>query len=101
MRNPRPNFDDDPESFPAEAYRVAGYNGIAFYVLGWETEPDENTEWSGMEVRTGQVLAVMVGDDKRHRFDVDELTALPRADYCGECGQIGCCHDGLDRSADE
>jgi hypothetical protein len=73
-------------------------SGIAFYVLGWETEPDEDTEWSGCEVRTGRVIVVMIGDDARHRVDPEDLTALAREAYCGECGQIGCCHDGLDRS---
>jgi|SRR5262252_1640933 len=95
----RPNYETDDRTFPADAYRVTGhYDGIAWYVLGWETEPDEDTEWSGYENRTGRVVAVMVGDDRRFTFEPDELHALERADYCGECGQIGCGHDGIDRS---
>lgn len=98
--NRRPHYEADDTTFNADAYTVRGYRGIAFYVLGWETEPDEDTEWSGYEVRTGQVLAVMIGDDRRHAVDPDDLTPLDRRAYCGECGQIGCAHDGLDRSED-
>jgi hypothetical protein len=93
----RQNYETDNETFSATAYRVRRYPGIAFYVLGWETEPDQDTEWTGYEVRTGRVLAVMVGDDRRHSLDPDDVEPLPREEYCGECGQIGCCHDGLDR----
>jgi hypothetical protein len=98
MRHFKSNYEVDDETFPAEAYCVRGYAGVAFYVLGWEIEPDEDTEWSGCEVRTGRVLAVMVGDDQRHSLDPDDVTELPREDYCAGCGQIGCTHDGLDRS---
>ena len=40
---------------------------------------------------------LMVGDDKLHVVDPEDVTALPREDYCGQCGQVGCGHDGLDR----
>ena len=92
------NYEKDSEAFPADNYTVRGYRGVAFYVLGWETEPDEDTEWSGCESRTGRVLAVMVGDDYRHRVDPEDLTPLAREEFCGVCGQIGCSHDGYDRS---
>ena len=91
------NYESDP-TFDDKHYMVKGWTGVAFYVLGWQTEPDEDTEWSGMENRTGQLLAVMVGDDYRHVVDPDDLTELDELDYCGECGQIGCTHDGKDRS---
>ncbi len=94
----RPHFEDAPE-YDADAYRVSGYKGIAFTVCGWETEPDEDTEWSGYEVRTGKIVAVMVGDDRKFTFDPEDITPLDREDYCGSCGQIGCPHDGLERSA--
>lgn len=94
----RPHYDTDKEAFPAEAYSVKGYEGIAWYVFGWETEPTEDTEWDGIEQRTGKVVCVMVGDDRRFLFDEDELTALGDLDYCAECGQIGCTHDSRDRS---
>lgn len=94
----RKNYEDAPE-FTADAYTVAGWGaGIAWRVYGWETEPDEDTEWSGLEIRTGRIVAVMVGDDRRFSIDPEDLTPLAREDYCGECGQVGCAHDGLDRS---
>lgn len=91
-------YEQDAQAFPAEAYVVDGYRGVAWRVMGWETEPDEDTEWSGIEVRTGKVVCIMVGDDQRFCFDADELTPLKREAWCGECGQIGCGHDGYDRS---
>ena len=93
----RTHYERDDTTFPAHAYTVCGWRGTAFSILGWETEPDEDTEWSGVETRTGSVVAVMVGDHKRHLVDRADITALAREDYCGECGQIGCAHDGLVR----
>lgn len=84
-------------AFAASAYKVCGHGGVAWTVLGWETEPDEDTEWSGIENRTGRVVSRMVGDDRRFAFDPEDLTPLARAAFCGECGQIGCTHDGYDR----
>ena len=96
----RKGYESDDETFAAEAYTVSGWGrGIAFYVLGWETEPDEDTEWSGIEERTGRVLAVMVGDNERHSVDPDDITPLEREAYCAGCGQVGCTHDGLEREA--
>jgi hypothetical protein len=98
----RAHYEADDETFPAEAYRVRGWGaGIAFYVLGWETAPDEDTEWTGIEERTGQIVVVMVGDDAKHVVDVDDVTPLERGDYCGSCGQVGCTHDGYDRETQE
>lgn len=97
----RPHYESDDATFDAPAYVETRRPGVAWYVLGWETEPDEDTGWSGMENRTGRIVAVMVGDDRRFTFDRDELAPLKREDYCGECGQIGCAHDGLDRSDDD
>jgi len=95
-----PHYDEDDAYFDAPAYTVRGYGGVAWYVRGWEVEPDEDTEWSGIEERTGKVVATMVGDDTRHVLDESDLTAIKREDYCGECGQIGCTHDGLARDED-
>jgi hypothetical protein len=91
--NRRPHYEEDAETFSADHYRVARYSGIAFYVLGWETEPDTDTEWSGYETRTGRVLAVMVGDDRRHRVDPEDLAPLAESAFCHSCGQIGCGHN--------
>lgn len=84
------NYERDDETFPADGYRVDGWKGIAWAVLGWETQPDEDTEWTGIEQRTGKVVCVMIGDDRRFVFDKDELTPLDPESYCRSCGQIGC-----------
>ena len=93
----KPNYESDAKTFDADAYTVDRWDGIAWRVLGWELEPDEDTEWSGYYVRTGQIVCCMIGDDRLFVFDPDEVTPLAREAYCGECGQVGCCHDGLDR----
>lgn len=86
------HFEADDKRFDADAYRVSGYDGIAWHVYGWEIVPTEDTEWDGIEERTGKVVCVMVGDDRRFTFDPDELTplSLENGDYCPSCGQIGC-----------
>jgi hypothetical protein len=86
----------DPDPWP-DAVRVDGWPAVAVWIRGWQTEPDEDTEWSGYENRTGMLVATMVGDDAQHLIDPGDVITLPREDYCGECGQIGCGHDGLDR----
>ena len=88
----RPNYEADEKAFPASAYTVAGYRGIAWHAYGWETQPTQDTEWDGIEERTGLVVCVMVGDDRRFTFGPEELTPLRDDDYCGTCGQIGCGH---------
>ena len=76
--------------FDLEAtYRVEGWRGIAFWLWGAETEPDEDTEWSGYEVVTGRVVVSMVGDDRRYVVDLDDLTLLEDGEWCPGCGQIG------------
>jgi hypothetical protein len=35
----------------------------------------------------------MVGDDRKHTVDVDDLTELADGAYCHSCGQIGCTHN--------
>lgn len=85
------NYEIDDETYPDENhYKVSTYPGIAFYVLGWETEPDEDTEWSGYEVRTGNLLVMMVGDDRRISVDPDYVSVLAEDAFCRGCGQIGC-----------
>jgi len=61
---------------------VRGYRGIAFRVK---------------RVRQGRALVYMVGDDREFNVDVEDCTNLPRKDYCGVCGQVGCTCDGLER----
>lgn len=72
-------------------YKVNGYGGIAFYLLGYEMIRDEDYDWSGIEYENSdRVRAVMVGDDRVHLIDVEDLTPLTDDEYCPECGQIGC-----------
>ena len=94
----RRNYETDDAAFPADAYTVVGYCGIAWYVFGWETEPTEDTEWDGIEARTGRVICRMVGDDRDFSIELGDITPLAREEYCGVCGQIGCSHDGLERA---
>lgn len=86
----------NPDPWP-DAVQIKGHSGIAWHVLGWETEPDEDTHWTGYENRTGNLVCMMVGDDRHWSFEPDDILELAREDYCGECGQIGCGHDGYDR----
>ena len=86
------HYEDAPEY--DSAYTVEGYRGIAWRIWGWQTEPDADTVWTGMENRTGQLVCVMVGDDRAFLFDPDELTPLDELAYCGSCGQVGCTHGG-------
>lgn len=71
-------------------FKVSNYGGIAFYFYAEETEPDEDTEWTGIENPTGNVLMVMVGDDYKHVVDPEDVEVIPEDSYCPECGQIGC-----------
>ena len=86
-------------------YKVSGYSGIAFYLLGWKAvyEPimcyaldDDGKE---IEIESGEselvpdtstVVAVMVGDDRRHAVDVTDLQVISESGFCRSCGQIGC-----------
>ena len=79
---------------PGIRYSVAGYRGIAWHYIGDETEPTEDTEWSGIEDPTGRVVMVMVGDDRRFTFDPEDCVPLADGDSCRECGQVGCTADG-------
>lgn len=94
-------------------YAVAGHAGIAFYLIGYGTmeyyegdflicdNPECDHAMSEMCWSEGDtslitdhdwVRAVMVGDDRVHEIDVDDLTMIEEDDYCHECGQIGCGH---------
>lgn len=83
------NFEQDDEAFPPDRrYKLDQY--FAWVVLGWETQPDEDTEWTGIEPRTGKVVAYPVGDHTmREVFEEEELVPL-EGGYCLECGQLGC-----------
>ena len=72
------------------AYKCYGNNGIAYYYCGRETKPDMDTEWTGYEIETGNALMIMVGDDKRHAIDPEDIELIPANSFCRTCGQIGC-----------
>jgi hypothetical protein len=82
-------------------YAVAGHDGIAFWLKDYvrTLAVDEDGEpiigWLGdcedaYDVDTSMVIAVMVGDDREHVVDVDDLTPLEEDAYCAGCGQLGC-----------
>ena len=94
------------------AYRAHGYAVIAWRATGYAQEwTEEQWEYLGEDEDpanyaysepeqyddTSRVVAHMIGDDRDFTFDVDGLVPIARVDYCGECGQIGCAHDGYDR----
>lgn len=91
-------------------FRVRGCSGIAFYLLGWAVKFEpvicfvEDKDGNEVEIGEfesvpdfGNVVAVMVGDDRRHVVEVDDLQELDEKEFCHVCGQIGCTHDGLER----
>lgn len=84
-------------------YSVDGYRGIAFYLVEYAAEVidgyedcDDDGMWWYVEPEVvedrSRVIAVMVGDDRRHTVDIEDLTPLSDEDYCSGCGQIGCGH---------
>lgn len=60
------------------------YNGVAAVVR--KVDP----HWGTVHIR-------MIGDDRTFAVDSSHLTPIEREDYCGQCGQVGCAHDGLVR----
>jgi hypothetical protein len=117
---PVPAVTDAPALDFGARYTVDGHRGIAFYLTGYATEWTEESwevacdnpahvwnlcdesddechdPWCYLynepeEVeRTDMVRAVMVGDDREHIVDVDDLTEISEEDYCPGCGQVGC-----------
>jgi len=84
------------------AVRIKGWSGVAFRILGPEmTEVEDELGYPDLEPSQDRVRVRMVGDDKVHIVDKDDCTEIPEEDYCHECGQIGCTHDGLDRGEAE
>lgn len=101
-------------------YKRADMPGVAWYLRGWTTEEVQEDDYLVCEdkdcdhalsemcwapgdtsiVQGDMVRAVMVGDDREHLVDPDDLIELDEDAYCAECGQIGCTHDGRDRTGD-
>lgn len=95
-------------------YQVKDWPGVAVWIDGyskvWDpyTYFDEDEEGNEVELESdegewvedpnpSQVIVVMVGDDYRHTVDIEDLILLDDLDYCAECGQVGCTHDGRER----
>ena len=72
-------------------YRVKGCWGIAWCLIGYATKPSRDEDEDD-EIDESKVIAFMVGDNKRHEIDVEDLVLLPSDKFCPECGQIGCGH---------
>jgi hypothetical protein len=93
MYRTRRNYEPLAEGeYDADAYQVNRNKGIAWAVLGWETEPDEDTEWSGIENRTGNLVCYMIGDDQHFSVEPDDLIPISDEEFCHGCGQVGCGH---------
>ena len=86
-------------------YQVKGWRGIAFYLLGWNAENvaqmcySTDDDGNEIEIESGDyelqadysnVVAIMVGDDRRHVVSTDDLIILAEDGFCRECGQTGC-----------
>lgn len=95
-------------------YTVDGYDGVAFYIYGyqqiWEpyTSIYEDEDGNEYEEESGEgewhdnpdiLLMVMVGDDRKFEVDPADITKIDDNDYCSECGQIGCTADGKMRDS--
>jgi len=79
----------------ASVYAHEDFAGVALRLRGpvelYDLETDETVD------DADRVRVVMVGDDREHVVFHEDLRPLDEADYCAECGQIGCTHDGRDR----
>lgn len=74
-------------------YTHPSFGGVALSFVGYKETANEDTEWSGYyDVDESTAIVIMVGDDRRHEVDADELVELPEDGYCPGCGQIGCGH---------
>jgi hypothetical protein len=88
------DYDDEPERVTTDpslprgtTVKVDGRSGVAWHVLYVERRPNGDES----------VHCQMIGDDRSEPFNRDDLTVIEREDFCGQCGQLGCEHDGLDR----
>jgi hypothetical protein len=88
-----PEWDDEwdegwteaDEDFPrGTTVTISGESGVAFHVL------EVSSDGERLHVR-------MVGDDRVHTIYRDDVDLLDREDFCGQCGQVGCAHDGMER----
>ena len=89
------------EHMPGVAWRLIKYVPIEVEEQYSYVDDDGDTIYDSVfveDINPNMVIAIMVGDDRKHEIDVDDLILIDEDDYCHECGQIGCTHDGRDRS---
>ena len=58
------------------------------------------SKWGGVAFRVvdvigSEVTAIMVGDDKKHYFDIARVALIAEGAFCSECGQLGCFHNTI------
>jgi len=68
--------DDCKGHLTGQYVRIENWSGIAFIV-----DKDNGSE---------TIETHMVGDDKTHIFNREDVTPLNEDAFCSECGQIGC-----------
>ena len=85
----RYNYENQDKEWE-DPVRLKNGPKVAWWILGHQTEPDEDTECTGIENRTGWLVAMMVGDDAHHLVDEDDILPLADDEFCSGCGQIGC-----------
>ena len=84
-------------------YRVEGWPQVAVWIKDYAFDLKEviteDVDEDGEDIfftdyeqvtDTSRVIVVMVGDDREHTVDVDELVKIDDDAYCSCCGQIGC-----------
>lgn len=86
-----PDEDDEPEHVTDDptlprgtTVKIDGHGGVAWHVLYVERMPNGDES----------VHCQMVGDDRPEPFNRDDLTVIDSDDFCSQCGQLGCTHDG-------
>lgn len=75
---------------PGDRVRFTEGPAIAYVVRARETEPDEDTEWSGIENDTGRLVVVAVGDDYVSYAWPEDLEHIDDDTPVCPCGQLGC-----------
>lgn len=72
-------FECGSDEFNGQAVKVDSYPGVA---------------WRVVKTYARSYELVMVGDDRVQTFDIDDVHSIGENEFCSECGQIGCTHDG-------
>ena len=83
--------EDDPDAGADDYFERTGFyypdENPANYAYG---EPEEVEDRS-------RVVAHMIERERAIVADIDDVRPIGDMDYCAQCGQIGCTHDGRDR----